>query len=255
MSLRVTLMGTGTSTGVPRIACDCPVCTSPDPRNKRLRAGVLLEGGAAPLLIDASPDLRQQLLAHDVRRVGGVLFTHSHADHVYGLDDVRIFNFIQRADMPCYGSPQTLDAIRRYFAYVFEAGESGGGKPRLRLVPVREPFTAAGLTVVPVPVWHGEMEVYGYRCGGFALVTDVNAIPEASWELLAGLDVLVLGALRFRPHPTHFDFAEAFEVARRIGARRTILTHICHEVDHGAPAVPLPEGVEIGYDGLAFEVG
>ncbi len=254
MSLRVTLTGTGTSTGVPRVACDCPVCTSDDPRNRRLRAGVLLESDGGTLLVDASPDLRQQLLTHDVRRVGGVLFTHAHADHIYGLDDVRIFNFIQRADMPCYGSEETLAAVRRYFGYAFEDGEEGGGKPRLHLVPVRGPFAAAGRTWVPVPVWHGSMEVFGYRSGGFALVTDVNAIPEASFDLLAGLDVLVLGALRYRPHPTHFNFEEAFAAARRVGARRTILTHLCHEVDHGAPAVPLPAGVELGHDGLAFEV-
>jgi len=255
VSLRVTLMGTGTSTGVPRIACDCPVCTSSDPRNRRLRTGVLLESADGTLLVDTSPDLRQQLLTHDVRQVSAVLFTHSHADHIYGLDDLRIFNFLQRSDMPCYGSPETLEKIRRYFGYVFEDGESGGGKPRLRLLPVREPFAVAGRTLVPVPVWHGEMEVYGYRSGGFALVTDVNAIPEASYALLAGVEVLVLGALRYRPHPTHFNFTEAFAVAERIGARRTILTHICHEVDHGAPAVPLPDGVEIGHDGLVFEVG
>jgi phosphoribosyl 1,2-cyclic phosphate phosphodiesterase len=254
VSLRVTLTGTGTSTGVPRVACDCPVCTSPDPRNRRLRTGALLEADGGTLLIDASPDLRQQLLTHDVRRVDGVLFTHPHADHVYGLDDVRIFNFLQRSDMPCYGSTGTLAALRRYFGYVFEDGEEGGGKPRLRLLPVREPFAAAGRTWVPVPVWHGSMEVFGYRSGGFALVTDVNRIPETSFALLAGVEVLVLGALRYRPHPTHFNFDEAIAAARRIGARRTLLTHLCHEVDHAAPAVPLPEGVELAHDGLVFEV-
>lgn len=254
MSLRVTLTGTGTSTGVPRVACDCPVCTSSDPRNRRLRTGALLEGDGGTLLVDASPDLRQQLLAHDVRRVDGVLFTHPHADHVYGLDDVRVFNFIQRSDMPCYGSAETLEAVRRYFGYVFEDSEEGGGKPRLRLVPVREPFEAGGRTLVPVPVWHGSMEVFGYRTGGFALVTDVNRIPEASFELLRGVEVLVLGALRYRPHPTHFNFEQAFEAARRVGARRTLLTHLCHDVDHAAPAVPLPEGVELAHDGLVVEV-
>lgn len=255
MSLRVTLMGTGTSTGVPRIACDCPVCTSDDPRNQRLRTGVLLENGdGGVMVIDTSPDFRRQALTHDLRRLDAVLYTHSHADHVYGLDDVRIFNFLQRSEVPCYGSPETLERIRRYFAYVFEDTQEGGGKPRLRLVPVREPFEVVGRRVVPVPVWHGRMEVYGYRVGGFALVTDVSTIPEESYDLLRGLDVLVLGALRYRPHPTHLNFEQAFAVARRIGARRTLLTHIAHEVDHTAPAVPLPEGVEIAHDGLVFEV-
>jgi phosphoribosyl 1,2-cyclic phosphate phosphodiesterase len=252
--LRVTLLGTGTSTGVPRIACDCPVCTSDDPRNKRLRAGVLLEGPGGSLLVDTSPDLRQQALTHDLRRLDAVLFTHSHADHIYGLDDVRVFNFIQRREMPCFGSPATLRAIRRYFAYVFEAGQAGGGKPLLALRPVTGPFEAAGERVVPVPAWHGEMPVYGYRVRDFALVTDVSAIPETSLELLAGLDVLVLGALRYTPHPTHFNFDEAVEMAGRIAARRTVFTHISHEVDHAAPKVALPDGVEIGYDGQVFEL-
>ena len=257
MSLRVTLMGTGTSTGVPRIACDCPVCTSDDPRNRRLRTGVLLEvedGDGGVLIIDTSPDFRRQALTHDVRRLDAVLYTHSHADHIYGLDDIRIFNFLQRHELPCYGSRETLDAIRRYFGYVFEDTQGGGGKPLLRLVPVREPFEVLGRRVVPVPVYHGEMEVYGYRVGDFAFLTDVSTIPDGSWDLLAGLDVLVLGALRYRPHPTHLNFEQAFSVARRIGARRTLLTHISHEVDHTAPAVPLPEGIEIAHDGLSFRL-
>lgn len=258
MSLHVTLMGTGTSTGVPRIACDCPVCTSDDPRNRRLRAGVLLrtEEGGEPrtAVIDTSPDLRRQALTHDVRQLHAILFTHSHADHVYGLDDVRIFNFLMRRDLPCYGSPDTLAAIRRHFSYVFEDSQTGGGKPLLRLVPVEGPFQVLGRTVTPVPVLHGEMPVYGYRLGGFALVTDVSSIPEESFRLLEGVEVLVLGALRHRPHPTHFNFEQAVAAARRIGARRTVFTHLCHEVDHGAAEEELPTGVEIGYDGLEIEV-
>jgi len=252
--LRVTLLGTGTSTGVPRIACDCPVCTSDDPRNHRLRAGVLLETAGGTVLVDASPDLRQQALTHRIRRLDAVLFTHAHADHIYGLDDVRVFNFIQRTELPCYGSPQTLRAVRRYFAYVFEAGQAGGGKPLLVLRPVSKPFAVAGERVVPVPVWHGEMPVYGYRVRDFALVTDVSAIPESSLALLRGLDILVLGALRYTPHPTHFNFEQAVAMAARIGARRTVFTHVSHEVDHAAPKVALPAGVEIGYDGLVFEL-
>jgi len=258
VSLRVTLMGTGTSTGVPRIACDCPVCTSDDPRNRRLRAGVLLrtqEGGEPrTAIIDTSPDLRQQALTHDVRQLHAILFTHSHADHVYGLDDVRIFNFLMRRDLPCYGSAETLAAIRRHFSYIFEDGQAGGGKPLLRLIPVEEPFEVLGRTVTPVPVLHGEMPVYGYRIGDFALVTDVNTIPEESFRLLDGVEVLVLGALRYRPHPTHFNFEQAMAAARRIGARRTVFTHLCHEVDHGPAGEELPPGLEIGYDGLEFEV-
>ena len=256
--LRVTLTGTGTSTGVPRIACDCPVCTSPDPRNRRLRSGVridVLGPGGGTLLVDTSPDLRQQALAHGLRRVDGVLFTHAHADHVYGLDDVRVFNFLQRATIPLYGAPATLEAVRRAFAYAFEEeGEPGVARPRLTLVPVDGPFRALGREVVPVPVRHGRTEVLGYRLGGFAVVTDVSRVPEPSQRLLEGLDVLVLGALRYRPHPTHFTIADAAALARRLGARRTVLTHLCHDVDAAAPAVELPPGVELGHDGLTFEV-
>lgn len=259
MSLRITLLGTGTSTGVPRIACDCAVCTSPDPRNRRLRAGVLIEvldggGAAGTLLVDTSPDLREQALTHDIRRVDAALFTHAHADHVYGLDDLRVFNFIQGGAIPLYGSPATLAAVRRAFAYVWEDGQEGGGKPRLEPVPVTGPFELLGRTIEPLPVWHGGLEVTAYRIGGFALVTDVSAIPQATMERLGGLDVLVLGTMRYRPHPTHLSIAEGVEVARTLGAKRTVFTHLAHDVDAAAPEVDLPPGVELGWDGMQFEV-
>jgi phosphoribosyl 1,2-cyclic phosphate phosphodiesterase len=261
MTLEITLLGTGTSTGVPRIACDCAVCTSTDPRNRRLRAGVRIDvrdaGGAnrGTLLVDTSPDLRQQALTHDIRRVDAVLFTHAHADHVYGLDDVRVFNFIQRRAIPLYGSAATLTAVRRSFAYVWEDGQEGGGKPLLEPMPVAAPFELLGRTVEPLPVWHGDLEVTAYRIGGFALVTDVSVIPEETMARLAGLDLLILGALRYRRHSTHLSIGEAVEVARRLGARHTVLTHIAHEVDATAPELELPPGVELGWDGMRFEVG
>lgn len=254
MSLRVTMLGCGTSTGVPVIGCRCAVCTSDEPRNRRLRTGLALEAPAGVILVDTSPDLRQQALTFAIERVDAVLYTHAHADHIYGLDDLRVYNFRQRAVIPCYGSATTLATLRRSFAYVFEAPGEGGGKPRLELVEVRAPFQLLGREVVPVPVGHGSMEVFGYRCGGFAYVTDCNRIPAASERLLAGLEVLILGALRYRRHPTHFNVEEALVLADRLGARRTIFTHLAHEIDYAAPAVPLPAGVEFGYDGLAFQV-
>jgi phosphoribosyl 1,2-cyclic phosphate phosphodiesterase len=254
MSLRVTLLGSGTSTGVPVIGCRCRVCTSTDPRNRRLRPGLKLETGGGTLLVDTPTDLRLQALRFGLDRLDGVIFTHSHADHIFGLDDIRIFNFRQRRPIPCYGSGETLAAIRRAFAYAFETGQEGGGKPQLDLIEVREPFSVLGRRVEPVPVWHGEMEVFGYRFGPFAYVTDCNRIPEESYARLQGVEVLILDALRYRPHPTHFSIADAVEAAARIGARRTILTHLAHEVDHAAPEFPLPPGVELGYDGLAFDV-
>jgi len=254
MSLRVTMLGSGTSTGVPVIGCPCAVCQSDNPKNKRWRPGLKLEMGERVILVDTPTDLRLQALRFGLPRVDAVLFTHSHADHVFGLDDVRIFNFRQGTAIPCYGSEPTLKNIRRMFAYVFEAGQEGGGKPQLELITVREPFELLGHRIIPVPVWHGETEVFGYRIGSFAYVTDCNLIPETSFRLLEGVEILILDALRYRPHSTHFSVEEAMEAAARIGARRTILTHIAHEIDHDAPQVPLRRGVEFGYDGLVLDL-
>jgi phosphoribosyl 1,2-cyclic phosphate phosphodiesterase len=254
MGARVTMMGSGTSTGVPVIGCTCPVCTSVDPRNRRLRPGLKLELESGVVLVDTPTDLREQALRFGLPRLDAVLFTHSHADHIFGLDDIRIFNFRQQKAIPCYGSAETLRAIRRTFAYVFESTQEGGGKPQLDLIETRGPFSLFGQEVVPVPVWHGEMEVYGYRLGRFAYVTDTNRIPESSYRLLEGVEVLVLDGLRYRPHPTHFSIDEALVAAARIAPRRTILTHLTHEVDHGSPREPLPSGVEFGYDGLTFDL-
>jgi phosphoribosyl 1,2-cyclic phosphate phosphodiesterase len=235
---------------VPVIGCTCNVCRSENPKNRRWRPSLKIEMGDQVVLVDTSTDLREQALRFGLPRVDAILFTHSHADHIFGLDDVRIFNFRQRAPIPCYGSEETLRNIRRSFAYVWEAGQEGGGKPQLELLPVREPFALLGRTVVPVPVWHGSMEVFGYRIGRFAYVTDCNRIPDGSFEALDGVEILILDALRHRPHSTHFSVEQSIAVAARIGARRTIFTHMTHEVDQDDP---LPAGVEFGYDGLAFD--
>ena len=248
------MLGSGTSTGVPVVGCGCAVCTSDDPRNRRLRPGVRIDLEGGTIVVDTSPDFREQALRHRIGRVDAVLYTHPHADHVFGLDDLRVFNFLQRSSIPCYGSETTIARLRQIFSYAFEEGQEGGGKPRIDLEVVAEPFEVLGERVVPVPVWHGTMPVFGYRIGPFALVTDVNRIPEESFARLEGLDLLILSALRHRPHPTHFTVAEAIEIAARIGAKRTVLTHIAHEVDHGALLRELPAGVEPGHDGLVVEV-
>jgi phosphoribosyl 1,2-cyclic phosphate phosphodiesterase len=251
--MRVTLLGTGTSTGVPLIGCRCAVCTSTDPRNRRLRPGVRLELPEGIAIVDTPTDLRQQALTYGLERVDAVLYTHGHADHVLGLDELRAFNFRQRITIPCYGPASALAAIRRTFAYVFEDGQEGGGKPQVDLRPIDDGvLSLLGAEVLPVPVRHGELEVFGYRLGRFAYVTDVSHIPEDSFARLAGVEVLVLGALRFRTHPTHFSIPEAIDAAARIGARRTLLTHLAHDVDHSAPG-ELPPGIELAHDGLVLD--
>ena len=254
--MKITLMGTGTSTGVPVIACDCAVCTSPDPRNARYRTSAWIRTEQSSLLIDTPPEMRLQAITHGLRRLDAVLFTHSHADHIFGLDDVRRFNFMQRSAMPCYGNEETLADLRRVFSYVFMETQAGGGKPSLDLRQVSDfPFrVSGGMQIIPVPVSHAKLAVLGYRFGRFAYVTDVSEIPASSMGLLRDLDVLVLDALRPQPHPTHFTLDEAVEVARTLSPRQTYFTHMTHDLDHEATNRRLPPGMELGYDGLTFEV-
>lgn len=255
MSLVVTILGCGTSTGVPVIGCHCAVCTSDDPRNRRLRCGLRVEGGGRTVLVDTPPDLRQQALAHCIEEVDAVVFTHAHADHIFGLDDLRTFCFRRERPIPCYGSAATLRRIRETFAYVFDGGgQEGGGKPRLELRPIAGDFAVEGMPWRAIPLLHGRLEVYGYRIGDFAYLTDCSAIPDASRELLAGVDTLVLDALRYRPHSTHFHLAAAVEEARRIGARRTYFTHLAHDIDATAVEIELPPGMELAHDGLRLEL-
>jgi len=254
MTLRVTMLGSGTSTGVPVIGCTCAVCASTHPRNRRTRPGLKLEWDGAVVLVDTSIDLREQALRHGLPRVDAVLYTHAHVDHIFGLDDLRVFNFRQRRPIPCYGSGETLASLRRVYAYAFEDGQEGGGKPQLDLIAIEGAFDLLGARVVPVPVWHGTMPVLGFRIGRFAYVTDCSVIPEPSFALLEGLDTLILDALRYRPHATHFSVEQAVAAAARIGARRTYLTHLAHDIDYAEPAVSLPAGVELGYDGLLLDL-
>ncbi|MEM1179345.1 MAG: MBL fold metallo-hydrolase [Acidobacteriota bacterium] len=254
-AFQITVMGCGTSTGVPVIGCDCPVCRSPDPKNKRMRSGLALRFGPRVILIDTSPDLRQQCLRFSVERVDAVLYTHSHADHIFGLDDLRPFNFRQDDPIACFGSAHTLGHLRRTFAYAFDGVPSeGGGKPRLITAEVEGIFEVFDLEIQALPVLHGSLEVTAYRIGPFAYVTDCHHIPDSTFEALRGTRILILDALRYEPHPTHFSVAEALDAARRIGAERTYLTHMNHDIDYNAPAVELPPGVELAYDGLTFHV-
>jgi phosphoribosyl 1,2-cyclic phosphate phosphodiesterase len=263
--MRVTVLGSGTSHGVPSIGCDCAVCRSADPKDKRTRPSIFIELDASPpsafaesvraILVDTSTDLRAQALANDVRRVDAILFTHSHADHVFGLDDVRRYNQMQKTAIPCFADEETLDGLRRMFAYVFEPPkQKGGGIPQLAIFRVAGPFSLGGVEIVPVPLFHGRLPVLGFRIGAFAYLTDCNLIPGSSWPLLAGVRTIILDALRHRPHSTHFSVGEALEVARRLGAERTYFTHICHDLGHAETNAQLPAGVELAYDGLVLEI-
>jgi phosphoribosyl 1,2-cyclic phosphate phosphodiesterase len=247
------LLGTGTSVGVPAIGCPCDVCASSDPRDKRTRCAALVGLPEGNLLIDTPPDLRQQLLRERVGIVHAVLFTHEHADHLFGLDDLRLFPFYLGGPVPLYCNEQVEDRIRRSFDYAFPELEPThhGAVPQLSFRRIGlAPFDVLGARVMPVRMLHGpRFEVLGFRIGNVAYCTDVNQIPTESMALLTGLDALVLDALRARPHATHFSLDEAIEVARRLAPRRTIFTHISHELAHERISSQLPPGMELGYDG------
>lgn len=255
--MRVTFLGTGTSHGVPVIGCRCDTCRSDDPRDKRWRPSIAiaLDRGAS-VLVDASPDLRAQALRFGLARIDALLFTHSHADHILGFDELRAFNYLQPGAIACYADETTVGDLRRTFAYAFDpAAATGGGVPQVVTFRLsRGPFSVGHAMFVPVPIWHGPRQILGYRVGRFAYLTDCNAIPDESWALLEDLDVLVLDALRDRPHPTHFTLGEAIRTAGRIGAARTYFTHMTHDLPHQATMARLPPGVELAYDGLVLDL-
>jgi phosphoribosyl 1,2-cyclic phosphate phosphodiesterase len=238
------------------IGCACRVCRSSDPRDKRLRPSISLHVDDGPVvLVDTATDLRQQALRYGLTRVDAILFTHSHADHVMGLDEIRRFNVVAGGAIPAYADASTSDELRRTFSYVFDPpAEKGGGIPQIALHVIDGAFALGGLPVVPVPILHGSRPILGFRFGELAYLTDCSAIPEASWPLLEGISVLVLDALRHRRHPTHFTVAEAIDVAERLRPRQTWLTHICHDLPHEETNAALPAHIQLAHDGLSFEV-
>ncbi|HJT16938.1 MAG TPA: MBL fold metallo-hydrolase [Thermoanaerobaculia bacterium] len=250
----VTFLGTGTSTGVPVVGCRCRICSSSDPKNKRLRQSVKIESNGKIFLIDTTPDLRAQLLRDPIPRLDFLLFTHSHSDHLMGLDDIRPFNFRQREAIHAFANAATAKAIRRAFNYIWADTQIGGGKPQLELHEVDGEFQHEGIDIVPLPVAHGAWTILGYRIGPFAYITDTNGIPDSTIELMHGVDTLALDGLRpSPPHPTHFTIGEAVEAAKKIGPRITYLIHLTHEIDHDACEATLPPNVRLAYDGLRLE--
>ena len=252
--MKFTLLGTGTSTGVPSIGCACETCISADPRDKRLRVSVLVEHGGQKVLIDTSSDFRQQALRLGLKRLDAVLITHCHADHIFGLDDIRPLNFRHGA-LGVYANERAWRDIRRIFQYVFEPSHFGGGLPQVLAHTVEhgaEFCVGREMRVTPIEVIHGRLPVMAYRFNDFAYATDLSEIPPRSLELLRGLDVLVLDCLRLRPHPTHLSLEPALAYVAELKPRRAFFTHIAHDIKHARDSALLPAGVEWGYDGLVI---
>jgi phosphoribosyl 1,2-cyclic phosphate phosphodiesterase len=254
--MRITVLGSGTSSGVPTVGCSCPTCTSPDPRDKRLRTSIWVQCRGTSVVVDTSNDFRTQCLRAGIDRLDGVLYTHHHFDHIAGFDDIRAFNFVQRRPMSVYAMPETLATVRRIFEYAFRA--SGPGESSAPVVDVHEilddPFTIGAIPFQPLELYHGRMRVNGYRIGSFAYCTDCNLLSDSARELLRGIDVLILDGLRYTSHPTHFTIDEAIAVARELGAGQTYLTHIAHDVRHEEGNAGLPNGIELAYDGLEIDL-
>ena len=248
------LLGTATSVGVPMIGCDCPVCTSANPRNHRTRTGVAVVAPEGTFVIDTPPELRLQLIREKIAMVPAAVFTHSHADHIFGLDDLRICGYRLGGPVTLYCEEETELQIRQSFNYAFEKPKSSVHSfaiPKLAFQRIgTDPFELLGLTIRPIRLFHGELPVLGFRINDVAFCTDVNHIPDESWPLLEKLDVLILDALRDEPHPTHFGISEALEVVDRVKPRQSYFTHISHSLEHEATNNRLPDGVELAYDGL-----
>jgi phosphoribosyl 1,2-cyclic phosphate phosphodiesterase len=254
-ALKITVLGSGTSVGVPTVGCHCPVCSSTDPHDKRLRPSVLLTYAGQNVVIDTTPDFRAQMLRARVDRLDAIIYTHGHADHVMGLDDVRPFNFRKPEAIPVYGSAWALDSVRRAFSYIFDGRERSTYIPKIELHELDgRPFDVYGVRFTPIPVLHGKLPVFGFRFGDAAYLTDHSAIPESSMEMLCGLDVLFLDALRRRPHPTHSTVEQSLATVAALKPKRAYFTHISHDLAHEETARTLPPGVTIAYDGLEIEV-
>lgn len=258
MKLKLTFLGTGTSGGVPDLLCGCPVCLSRDPKNRRLRSSAFLEierdGRKTFLLIDTTPDFRQQVLLRGVRRIDAILYTHGHYDHVGGLDDIRPFNRAQGGAIPAFADPGTVALLRHRYDYFFNAPQTGGGLPSIDFREVTGPFEFDGVRIAPLEVIHGIIPVLGYRIGRFAYITDASSLPPATLEAIGGLDLLVLNAIRFKPHSTHFNLEQALGIVDRVRPKKAFLIHITDAFDHAKVNRSLPRNVRLAYDGQAVDL-
>lgn len=251
--MQLTILGAGSSAGTPVIGCDCATCISPDKRNQRTRCSslVILDSGQH-ILIDTGPDLRLQALREGFTRVDAVLYTHTHADHLHGIDDLRAFCQINRQQIPLYGSPDAVTHITNKFGYAIREPSHFWDLPVLSIQAVEQPFMLLGQQVTPIPVMHGKIQIYGYRIGNMAYLTDVSEIPEASYALLQGLEVLLIDCLRHAPHPTHVSVQQSIAIVERIAAQQSIMIHMTHELEYAALTALLPKNSQVGHDGLSI---
>ena len=254
MKATLTVLGSGTSMGVPTLGCDCAVCTSQDPRDRRTRPSVMVEYGGKSILIDTSPDFHAQAVREGITRVDAVLYTHTHADHILGIDDLRPLSYRHKPEkLPLYARPDAAAFLRKMFAYIFDADYKYGSLPQLELRPIDGPVELFGARFEPVRLIHGDAEIYGFRFGSAAYLTDHSEIPETSFQQLEGLDILFLDALRHKPHPTHSTVDNSLRIVERVKAKRAFFTHICHDLGHEVTNATLPAHVRLAYDGMRLE--
>lgn len=252
--MEITFLGTGTSHGVPVITCDCAVCQSDNPKNRRTRSSLWVRENETSLLIDTATEFRLQAIKANIKKVDGVLYTHCHADHVFGFDDLRVFSKLTDRSVPVYGNEPTIAELRDVFSYVFRKTQEGGGKPQVETIVVKDSFRIQDVVVQPIPVFHGVLPILGYRIGNLAYITDCSYIPPSSLKLLEGLELLVLGVIRHEPHPTHMNVEQALKLTHQVQAKRTYFTHISHLLEHEETSKALPDGVSLAYDGLTIRV-
>jgi phosphoribosyl 1,2-cyclic phosphate phosphodiesterase len=253
MKATLTVLGSGTSMGVPTIGCGCAVCHSADPRDRRTRPSILLAYGGKFVLIDTTPDFREQAIRENIRQLDAVLYTHTHADHILGIDDLRPLSFHRDGGIPLYARPEAAEFLRTMFRYIFESDYKFGGIARVQLKPIKGPMELFGARFEPVTVIHGDTEIYGFRFGSAAYLTDFSDIPDQSFEQLHDLDILFLDALRHKPHPTHSTVENSLKIVERVQPQRAFFTHICHDLPHEATNATLPEHVRLSHDGMKLE--
>jgi phosphoribosyl 1,2-cyclic phosphate phosphodiesterase len=254
MRATLTVLGSGTSMGVPTIGCDCAVCNSPDPRDRRTRPSVMISYGGHHVLIDTTPDFREQALREKLTSINAVFYTHTHADHILGIDDLRPLSFLHKPGrMPLYADPAAAEFLRNMFRYIFDADYKFGGLPQVEMKPIEGITELFGARFEPITVIHGETPILGFRFGSAAYLTDHSEVPQASLEKLRDLDILFLDALRYKPHPTHSTVEQSLKIVEAVKPKRAFFTHICHELPHAETDASLPAGVRLAYDGMKLE--